>query len=352
MNVVEIALGVAIVALVLFDVFASMILPRPVGRNFRLSAYFSRNLWHIARAATLPMPDAKQREAMLGAFAPFVLLIFLALWVVLLVFGYGLILDGMRASIHPEPHDLLTSIYYAGTTLLTIGYGDYVAQTPLPRFIALTAAASGLAVMAIGTTFLFSIFTSFQRREVFVVVIDALAGGPPSGVQFLATAKALDIVDDLPRLFADGQRWSAEVLDSHLAYAILAYFRSTHLNASWIATLGALLDAATLLLTTIEGVPSGHARLMHDVGTHLTEDLTTYFGIANARSVLVEFSEFESACDELRGLGYSVRPAADAWPTFSAMRSEYAAPLNAMAKFWAITPARWIGDRSSLDTRH
>ena len=352
MRGLEIAFGIALVGVVLFDVFASIILPRPVGRQMRLSALVSRNLWRAVRAYGLTISDARRREALLGAYAPFVLLLFLGMWVMLLIVGYGLILDGYRSAIRPHPENLLASIYFAGTSLLTIGYGDYVARSPAPRFVALIAATTGLAVVAVGTTFLFSIFTSFQQREVFVVTIDAQAGAPPSGLQLLSTARKLKIVDDLPRLFADGQRWSAAVLDSHLAYSILAYFRSSHLDASWIATLGAMLDAATLLLTTIEDVPCGQARLMQAVGTHLTDDLTKYFGIAHSSDVLVEFSEFQSACEELEAAGYRVRPASEAWEAFAAMRREYAAPLNAMAKFWAISPAHWIGDRSSLDARH
>jgi hypothetical protein len=40
-------------------------------------------------------------------------------------------------------------------------------------------------------------------------------------------------------------------------------------------------------------------------------------------------------------------PDADAsWAEFARQRSEYAGPLNALARFLDVPPAQWIGDRS------
>ena len=104
-------------------------------------------------------------------------------------------------------------------------------------------------------------------------MLEAGAGSPPSGVTLLETYAMAGILDDLPRVFEDWQAWAAEVLDSHLAYPVLAYFRSSHDNDSWISSLGAVMDAATLVLTTIEDGPKGWAKLSRAVGDHCLEDL-------------------------------------------------------------------------------
>ncbi len=277
----------------------------------------------------------------------------LLVWGVALIFGYALQLHALRSQIQPAPRSLGEALYFAGVSLLTIGYGDVVATGGATRFIVIAAAASGLALVAVVISFLFSLFGWFQRREVLVVMLDARAGAPPSGIALLESHARLEILQDLDRLFIVGQNWAAEVLDSHLAYPILAYFRSSHVNASWPAALGALLDAATLLVTTIEGVSHGQARLMHEVGSHLTHDLSAHFNLKNDGQLMVERREYDRARERLAAAGFRLQEAEKAWISFSELRREYAAPLNAMAKYWAIPPAQWIGDRSILSgARH
>jgi Ion channel len=254
--------------------------------------------------------------------------------------------------VRPRPPDLLTSIYFAGTALFTIGFGDFVGTTPLARAVSLSAAISGLAVLALVVTFLFSLYGAFQRREVGVVTLEAGAGAPPSGVTLLETYAMAGIVDDLPAMFQRWQTWAAEVLDSHLAFPILAYFRSSHDNDSWVSSLGAVMDAATLVLTTIDGSESvphgvkGWAKLSRAVLGHCIEDLVIYFRLPDERLPGVELEEYREARDRLERAGYHLRPEADGWEAFRRMRSEYAGRVNALAAYWASPPALWIGDHA------
>src|SRR5439155_22402868 len=118
------------------------------------------------------------------------------------------------------PESRGTALHFGGTSLFAIGFGDIVPTSGLARLTALAAAATGLGIIALVITFLFTLYASFQRREVAVVVLQAGAGAPPSGVTLLETYAVGGIVEDLPRVFADWQAWAAEVLDSHLAYPL------------------------------------------------------------------------------------------------------------------------------------
>src|SRR5207245_759187 len=209
-------------------------------------------------------------------------------------------------------------------SLLTIGFGDIAPVGPGARLVALVAGASGLILVALAITFLFSLYTTFQRREQLVVTLDERAGAPPSGVRLLETSARLGMLDDLPRLFAAWELWSAEVLDSHLAYPLLGFFRSSHDNESWVSALGALLDAATLCATTVEGAPLGPAKIMRGIGAHLVEDVTAYFQLSHEHDVEVERSEFEEARARLAAAGYRLREVEAAWTHFSATRTTYA----------------------------
>ena len=351
-QILEIVLGLFVVVCILFDVFVSVIVPRPVRSRWRISAYVNRYGWPQWRALVRNFVSVERRDQFLGAFAPMSVMFTLIVWETGLLLGYALLFFGARSEMHPPLRDFGEAIYFTGTTLLTIGYGDFVPSGGFTRFLAMATATSGLATLAIVLTFLFSIFASFQRRELFVLSVDARGPAPASGVAVLERLAQLDVVSDLPRIFVQGQTWAAEVLDNHLAYPILAYFRSSHVDVSWLAALGAVLDAATLVISTLEEVPKGQAYIMHDIGSHLTHDLAKYFRFTSDGEVRVELFEYQNARQRLAAAGYKLVEERKGWSEFQNLRAQYAGDLNSMARYWDIPPAQWIGDRSSIAARH
>jgi len=270
---------------------------------------------------------------------------------VMLILGNGLIFYAIRDQFEPPPHDLVTATYFAGVALTTVGFGEIVPIAPLARFLAVAAAMTGLAVVALTVTYLFTLYGSLERRELAVTTLDERAGAPPSGVTLLEESARAGRVNELPGLFEKWEGWSAHVLDSHLAHPLLAYFRSSHDNESWVSALGALLDAATLVLTTIEDGPRGEAKVMRGIGAHVVEDLSQVFGLTFERDCGVERSEFDDAYRRLGEVGYRLRDADQAWTDFAATREQYAAGLNALARHFAVPPALWISDRTVLPHR-
>jgi hypothetical protein len=354
-EVFEGLLGVFVLAAALSDIFLTVVVPRRTprtGARLRASRYIIPYLWLACRWIGLRLNAADKREALFGSFGAFSVMVLLVSWVAALVLGYGLLLDALHDQVRPAPESLGASLYFAGTSLLTIGFGDYVPLSPWTRLIALVAGATGLGLFAAVLTLLFTLYGSFQRREVAVVVLEAGAGAPPSGVTLLETYALAGILDDLPRVFEAWQAWAAEVLDTHLAYPMLAYFRSSHDNDSWISSLGAVMDAATLVLTTIEDGPKGWAKLSRAVGGHCLEDLVQYFRLPDEPEVGVERWEYDEACRRLALAGFRLGDPEDAWIHFSRLRMEYAGRVNALARNWASPPAQWIGDRSPLKHPH
>lgn len=346
MPIILVLLGVAINVYVLWDVFQVVVVPRPSPTRYRLARLLTRRTWRWM-AAIADRRSPARRDRMLGIYAPLQVLLLLLAWIALLIIGYGLVLFAMRLDVRPELPDFGTALYYAGESLLTIGYGEFVATGVLSRITVLAAAMSGLGVLALTVTYLFSLYGSYQRREVLVVTLDARAGSPPSGVAMLETYAQLDMLDDLPRAFREWEVWSAELLDTHVAYPILAFFRSSHDNSSWISALGAVMDAATLVLTTVQGIPKAPAKTMQALGLHFVEDVGRLFNVSTESMPLVERLEFDEARERLAAAGLDLVPDADAaWAAFAKRRSMYAVPLNEMARFWLSPPALWIGDRS------
>ena len=343
LETIEVILGIAVVFYILNDLFQSVVVPRPTPARYRLTRWVVRPGWRAWRAMGLRTRD---RERMLGAYAPLVVVVLLVLWLSGLVLGFGLIFYGLRAQLQPVAHDFPTALYFAGTSVLTIGFGDLVATTGVARLLSLIAGGTGLGTIALAISFLFSLYGSFQRREILIVTLDARAGAPPSGVNLLETMAKLGMVDDLPRLFGEWEKWAAELLDSHLAFPVLAYFRSSHDNESWVSALGAVLDATTLVLTTVRDGPRGPAKMAFAMGTHLVEDLARFFRIERDHDPGVERYEFDLARERLSAAGWSLLGPEESWVAFSRLRAQYAVALNNMAKWWSAPPTQWIGDRS------
>src|SRR5260221_1597156 len=242
MELIAIILGLFLLVLTMWDVFQTIVVPRPTPGTFRIARYVVRGSWRVVRAIGRRR-SAGARDWAYGLFGPAIAIWLLITWLAGLVLGYGLILYGIRDQIRPVPESFGTTVYFAATSLLTLGFGDIVAVGTFARILVLVAAATGLGVVALVVTFLFSIYGSYQSRELEVIRLQATAGAPPSAVTLLEAFAQLELRDRLPAFFVVWQRWAAEVLDRHVAYPVLMYFRSSPDNLSRGSALGPRLDA-------------------------------------------------------------------------------------------------------------
>ncbi len=352
LDAVTTAAGVLVVVLIASDVFQSVIVPRP-SPVFRPSARLTQIAWPLVGRLGLRIADGERREDFYGTFAPAILVFYFVFWIALLILGFGLVFYGLRSTLSPPPANFWAATYYAGTSLLTLGYGDITAHSGLTRGLSLAAAAIGLGTFAVVTAFLFSLFAAFQRREALIVALRERTGAPPSGVEYILRIVDLAMLDDVPETFRLAEAWMADIMETHLAYPILAYFRSTHDGQSWVGTIGALLDASTLILTTIDIDHIGRAKMLNRLGRHLVNDISDYYAFKRVDDVGIDRSEFELAYETFRAHGLRMRPIDEAWRAFGDLRASYAGPLNAAAVYLRIPPAQWVGDRSILPvSRH
>ena len=346
MDVIIFALGVLLLVLALWDLFETVVVPRPTPGRFRIGRYIVRGSWRGLRAILNARP-ARSHDTVLGLFAPAATVALLGAWLVTLIVGYGLILFALRDELRPVPPDLGSTVYFAASSVLTLGFGDIVAIDAPARIVVVVAAVTGLGTVALVVTFLFSLYGSYQRREIRVVALQAAAGAPPSAVALLENYAQLGLVGRLPDLFLEWESWAVEVLDSHIAYPLLGFFRSSHDNLSWISALGTILDATSLVLTTITGVPRGEAKLAKRVGTHLVEDIYN-LGFHSDGPTGLDREAFDAACRRLEEAGYTLEAHDAAWPHFEAARATYAPRLEAMARYWATPATSWLGDPVAL----
>jgi hypothetical protein len=337
MRTIEFVLGFIIVALTFVDIFQSVVVPRPTRGSLRLAPFLLDGMWPLWKWIARCFPSAKRRAAFLGFYAPLTVVILLLVWGLAFIFGYGLLFLALQSELQPRLHDLGAALYFAGTSLLTLGFGDILATGGITRVLALCAGASGIALASSVISMLFSLYSSLGHREVLVTMLHNRAGSPPSGVTLLETYAHLKMLEELPGFLSAWEEWSTEVLIGSLSYPVLPYFRSMRPNESWISALGALLDAATLILSCIEDGPAGPAHLLYQSGCQLVNDLKDYFKIPPAQSQAgTPKRSFEAAYTRLKSAGFCLADPEPAWASFIKLRSAYAEALHSLTKYWVV----------------
>ncbi|HEX5451003.1 MAG TPA: ion channel, partial [Candidatus Limnocylindrales bacterium] len=179
-------LGIVLVGLVGWDLFQTVVVPRPSPGRLRIARWVVRGSWRAVKATGRRLP-AGPRDALFGLYGPAVAIALLAIWLLVLTLGFGLVLFAIRDQVTPSLPDVGSAVYFAASSVLTLGYGDFVPGGPVARLLVAVAAAGGLGAVALVVTFLFSLYGSYQRREVAIVALQATAGAPPSAVALLET---------------------------------------------------------------------------------------------------------------------------------------------------------------------
>jgi len=273
------AAGVAIFLIVIWDAFEAIILPRRVTRRFRLTRLFYKTTWTTWRFVTSLIPSRKTRETLLGFFGPISLLVLLGVWAVGLVFGFGLMQYGAGSAVvmtGAKP-GFVTDLYLSGTTFFTLGLGDVVPHSPLARVLVVTESGFGFGFLAAVIGYLPFIYGSFSKREVNISLLDSRAGTPPTAGELLRRHAYPGGSEALRHLLKDWELWAAELMESHLSYPVLAFFRSQHDNQSWIAALTAILDACALVKVGVEDACQRQAELTFAIARHAAVDLSQVF---------------------------------------------------------------------------
>ncbi len=254
--------GVFLVLLVIWEGFETIILPRSVTRGFRLTRGFYRSLWPGFAAIVRRTPQRRQQQ-LLAYFGPLSLPLLLVFWATLLVTGFGLMQYALpHALVRVEGMTRLqTALYHSGTNFFTLGYGDVLPHTNLSRFLAVAESGVGFGFLAVVIGYLPVLYQAFSRRETIISLLDARASSPPSATEMLRRHAEHGQMAALTTLLAEWERWASELLESHLSYPVLTYYRSQHDHQSWLSALTAIMDTCALLLV---GVP-GHAEWKNEV---------------------------------------------------------------------------------------
>jgi hypothetical protein len=286
------------------------------------------------------------KDALLAPAAPVALIAQVGVWLGFFVIGYAFMLE-------PTTHGFSSAFVQSAVTLFSVGTAH--AGGPPNRTVDIAAGATWALVVTLQIAYLPSLYDAFNRREALVAMLESRAGLPAWGPEVLARHQLVGIIDALPSLYADWERWAADVAESHTTYPVLLMFRSPEPWYSWTVGLLAVLDAAAMDLALSPAASASQARLCLRMGFTCLNRIAKTLGWyvdpdpSPEGPITLTFDEFEQAVHMLEEIGYPMElTAEEAWPNFRGWRVNYETNAYRLNDRLVAAPAPWSGQRSHL----
>jgi len=344
-------LGVLLILVILRDAFEQLVLPQTVRRPFGPARLFVRTTWRTWRWFARRMAPGKPRERYLSVYGPFSLILLLAYWGYALIFGFAMLQWslGSHLAVTSGVPSFGVDLYMSGTTFFTLGLGDVTPNGTLARLVTVAEAGTGFGFLALVIAYLPVLYGAFSRRELNISLLDARASSPPTAEELLRRMGRDHAA--LERLLGEWERWAAELMESHLSYPVLGFYRSQHQNQSWIASLTCMLDVSSLAIACVEGSLARQARLTFAITRHAVVDLAQIFGIKpepgdRARITAADLTR-------LRGLiqqgELPARSHAEVETKLRDLRQIYEPWVLEMGQYFMMTIPGWTVETRSID---
>jgi hypothetical protein len=352
MRPLAVIFGIVLVVLVAQDAFETIVLPRRVTRRIRLTRLFTRTAYFAWNAIGRRIRSSARRDSFFGYMGPLTLLSLVAFWAVLFVLGFGLMLWGLALPLNApdRPVGFLTDLYLSGTTFFTLGLGDVTPPPGIGRVLLVGEVALGFIFLALVVSYVPILYQAFSRRELRISLLDARAGSPPTAMELLRRNCAGKNVEELVLLLREWEAWCADILESHLSYPILAFYRSQHEQQSWVEALTLILDTCALTLTNIDGVPLPPVRFAFATARHAVVDLAQVLNTPPIPTVdRLSAAEFTRLQEMLAETGLCLREGAANEQELAGLRATYEPFVCALAQRIQVSLPPWIPPTDTLD---
>ena len=235
-------LGAWVVFVALRSAVRTFLLPRAAPDPITRLAY--RTLRRVFGLVMLPLKTYTARDRVLAYYSLVGMLVVLAVWLVMIWLGYGL----MFWALGVEPWT--TALAVSGSSLFTLG-SEGVESLP-QKWLTFTAAAIGPVLIALLIGYMPTLYGAFSKREALVNLLEVRAGSPPSAVGMITRYHRLNRLASIGEVWLVWETWFAELEETHTSLPMLSFFRSPVPEHHWVSAAGAVLDAAALVLSTVD----------------------------------------------------------------------------------------------------
>jgi hypothetical protein len=351
-HVVVAAAGLILIAAVLWDAFETVVLPRTVTRRFRLARGYFRVTWRTWTALSRSFEGAARHERFLAIFGPMSLIGLLGVWAIAQVVGFAALQWGVRTHLDGGPNlsRVADFLYMSGTSFFTLGLSDVHPTDPLGRFLTVLEGGLGFGFLGVVIAYFPVLYQSFSRREVRLTLLDAWAGSPPAAAEVVRRLAEAGEIETLERFLRDWEVWCSELLESHISYPVVAYFRSQHQKQSWTSALTSILDLTALIAVGIEGIPTWQARATFAIARHAAVDLSQVFQASpDYHCDRLDAAALEQLRRQLETVGLKPRRSPDADARLLELRQSYEPYVGGLARYLQMPLPDWMRTQPAKD---
>jgi hypothetical protein len=347
-------LGIAFILIALLDAFQTVISPRRATGRFRVTRLFYIATWwpwsHLASMILHP----RKRETALSVYGPLSLLLLIVVWATGILSGFALIYFAMHSPLRDPAvarTDILSDFYLSGTTLFTLGIGDVLPQTRGSRFLVVLESGMGLGFLAMVIGYFPVLYGAFSRREVSISLLDARAGTPPTAAELMRRHAYKGGSEALNILLVEWERWSAELLESHISYPLLCYFRSQHTNQSWLSAMTSVLDVCALMIAGVQDHAARQAQLTFAITRHALVDISQIFSLKPLRDGEDRLppERFELLYGSLCQTGIRICRDSESMERLKKMRVLYEGHAKVLSEYLCMPLPPWIAEEPHKD---
>ncbi len=316
----------------------TFLLPRVA--KVRLSHYLGQVIGAGFRMLARANRSYAARDRILSMYASFVLLGYQATWLGLSVvaFAFAFMASGVGS--------FARAFQISGASLFTLGTasGSGAAQVTL----GFVEAGVGLTLLALLISFIPTLYTAFQRREISVSRLSVRAGMPTTPWGVIEMAKSVDSYERLDELWREWEQWFIEVGETHTTLTILNFYRSPDPDQTWITAAANVLDAAALFNAAVDLPASPTAGLCIRSGWLTFRRISDYFQVpyethpSRTKPISISRDEFDLVLGRLERSGIAILSDRDAaWADFVGWRANYDAMIEVFYQLFTCPRTDW-----------
>lgn len=354
-HIISVVAGIVLVLAVLISALETVVLPM---RGFTRIARF---VFAVAYRLLVHRWRNRRREVELqGLYGPIALVTLPLVWMSLVTVGFSFIFWGFHTGTWQHSFEV------SGSSLTTLGFAAPEGTGRV--WLSITEAIVGLGLVALLITYLPTIYAADHQREKGIMLMRPFAGMPASPIEMLLVLDRLGTLDNV-ELWRMTSNWVLELDQTHSDFPALCYFPESAPGQSWVASVGCVLDAATLLLASSVvapdqheasvpngplllltfGIPAlGHIGTAANLPLEAPKTIAELLGAPSDQTpqIAVRREEFESALDRLSSiLAVGTDHREECWRRFAHVRAGYDRALRGLAGLTLGEPALWTTDR-------
>lgn len=339
LRVLSLAGGAALVLLILADAIGTLIVTRARAARWRPTRLWYETTWHVTRSAAVHLPS-RGGDLVLNVYPALSLLGLLVLWLAVLCVGWTCVYWGLSEAVAGHG-DWVSLAYFSGTSLLAPAFG--LLNSEGVRFLSLAETLSGLGTIALLISYLPALYGAYSRREARLLTLDDPQGGRLTPLRVIAVHTSDGSLELFNRFCSDWEMWTAEVLESHTSYPMLALFRSQHPGQSWITALGVVTDAAALACACIDGAEVREPYFLYRRGRRALGDIAAALNITQipADTSALNRENVDAAWNGLKELGLEIRDIDDSWRRLRDMKETYGLNLQQIIDYTLAPHGFW-----------